>query len=85
MDACGRSSRSCLIGEATSSGGDGLRRGLIASQLLGLAMMRYVWKFEPVASLTSDQVIASVAPNLQHYIDLESTVTRTPPTTKDTS
>jgi AcrR family transcriptional regulator len=45
------------------------RSGLIASQLLGLALMRYVWKIEPVASMTDDELLAAMAPNLQHYVD----------------
>ena len=31
--------------------------------------MRYVWKIEPVASMSSDELVAAVAPNLQHYIE----------------
>src|ERR1700760_3331397 len=46
-----------------------VRSGLISSQIMGLAMMRYVWKIEPVASMTDDEVVAAVAPNLQHYIE----------------
>ncbi len=45
-----------------------LRSGLIASQLMGLAMMRYVWKIEPVASMGEDELVAAVAPNLQRYV-----------------
>jgi AcrR family transcriptional regulator len=45
------------------------RSGLIASQLLGLALMRYVWKIEPVASMTDEELLRAMAPNLQHYID----------------
>ena len=48
-----------------------LRSGLISSQIMGLAMMRYIWKIEPVASMTDDEVVAAVAPNLQHYIEGE--------------
>jgi AcrR family transcriptional regulator len=47
-----------------------VRHALIASQMLGLALMRYVWKLEPIASLNTDHIIAAVAPNLQCYIDL---------------
>ena len=46
-----------------------LRSGLISSQIMGLAMMRYVWRIEPVASMTDDQIVAAVAPNLQRFID----------------
>ena len=45
-----------------------VRSGLIASQIMGLAMMRYVWKIEPVASMTDDELVAAVAPNLQRYV-----------------
>ena len=45
------------------------RSGLIASQLLGLALTRYVWKIEPVASMTDDEVLAAMAPNIQRYVD----------------
>jgi AcrR family transcriptional regulator len=46
-----------------------IRSGLISSQIMGLALMRYVWKVEPVASMTEDEVLAAIAPNLQHYIE----------------
>ncbi len=37
--------------------------------MMGFALMRYVWKIEPVASMTDDEVIAAIAPNLQRYVD----------------
>lgn len=46
-----------------------IRSGLISSQMMGFALMRYVWKIEPVASMTDDEAIAAIAPNLQRYID----------------
>ncbi|MCV7278686.1 TetR/AcrR family transcriptional regulator [Mycolicibacterium flavescens] len=53
---------------------DRLRRsGLISSQIMGLAMMRFVWKIDPVASMSEDDLIAAVAPNLQRYVDGELT------------
>jgi AcrR family transcriptional regulator len=51
--------------------GRAVRSGLIASQIMGLAMTRYIWKIEPVASMTDDEIVAAVAPNLQHYIEGE--------------
>lgn len=45
-----------------------VRSGLISSQIMGLAMMRFVWKIEPVGSMTDDQLVDAIAPNLQHYI-----------------
>lgn len=45
-----------------------LRASLAASQLIGLAMLRYVVKIEPIASAPSDQVAAWVAPSIQRYL-----------------
>ncbi|NTY58772.1 TetR family transcriptional regulator [Mycolicibacterium sphagni] len=47
------------------------RSGLISSQIMGLAMMRYIWAIEPVASMSEDEIVAAIAPNLQRYIDGE--------------
>jgi AcrR family transcriptional regulator len=46
-----------------------VRSGLVSSQLMGLAMMRYVWRIEPVSSMSDDELVAAVAPNLRHYIE----------------
>jgi AcrR family transcriptional regulator len=46
-----------------------VRSGLISSQMMGFALMRYVWKIEPVASMTDDEAIAAIAPNLQRYVN----------------
>jgi AcrR family transcriptional regulator len=50
-----------------------LRGGLVATQMLGLAMTRYVWHLEPIASASEEQVVACVAPTIQRYLtgDLE--------------
>jgi AcrR family transcriptional regulator len=45
------------------------RSGLISSQMMGFALMRYVWKIEPVASMPDDEAIAAITPNLQHYVN----------------
>jgi AcrR family transcriptional regulator len=45
------------------------RSGLISSQMMGFALMRYVWKIEPVASMPDDEAIAAIAPNLQRYVN----------------
>jgi AcrR family transcriptional regulator len=46
-----------------------VRSGLISSQMMGFALVRYVWKIEPVASMSDDEAIAAIAPNLQHYVN----------------
>ncbi len=61
-----------LIGGSTLDEDDAerlTRSGLIATQLLGFALVRYVWKIEPVASMSEDEVLAAMTPVLQHYID----------------
>ena len=45
-----------------------VRSGLISSQMMGFALMRYVWKIEPIASMTDDEAIVAIAPNLQRYV-----------------
>jgi AcrR family transcriptional regulator len=46
-----------------------LRSSLIASQLMGLAFMRYVWRIEPLATMPDEEVVAAVAPTVQRYVD----------------
>ena len=61
-----------LMGVADLGSGDRdrlLRTGLVSSQMMGFALMRYVWKIEPIASMTEDEAIAAISPNLQHYVD----------------
>ena len=45
-----------------------VRASLIASQVLGLVMMRWVWEIEPLASLPEDELVALVAPTFQRYL-----------------
>ena len=45
-----------------------LRANLLASQLLGLGLIRYVLRYEPIASAKPAQVIDWVAPNVQRYL-----------------
>ena len=45
-----------------------VRMPLLASQILGLILVRYALAVEPVASMTADQVVAIYAPTLQRYL-----------------
>lgn len=56
-----------------------VRSGLIASQLLGLGLMRYIWQVEPIASMTKEQIVAAVGPTIQRYIDDDLTRTTNRP------
>jgi hypothetical protein len=44
------------------------RAALIGSQLMGLGLCRYILRLEPLASLSSDDVVAGVAPTIQRYL-----------------
>lgn len=45
-----------------------LRAELAAAQLVGVAMMRYVIKIEPIASVDVERIIARVAPVVQGHL-----------------
>ena len=46
-----------------------LRALLMASQLVGVALTRYVMRLEPIASASIEDIIDLVAPRLQTYVD----------------
>jgi AcrR family transcriptional regulator len=49
---------------------DAAERGaFIGTQLLGLALCRYILCMEPLASLPAAEVVAAVAPSVQRYLD----------------
>ncbi|HEY3071486.1 MAG TPA: TetR family transcriptional regulator [Candidatus Limnocylindrales bacterium] len=52
-----------------------VRASLAASQLIGVAILRYVVKVEPLASAPSDRLAAWIGPTLQRYFT-DPTVTR---------
>ncbi|MBX7264653.1 TetR family transcriptional regulator [Micromonospora sp. Llam7] len=45
-----------------------LRGSLVASQLIGLGMMRHVILLEPVASAAPETLVAAVGPTVQRYL-----------------
>ena len=45
-----------------------LRPPLVASQVIGLAFMRYVIKLEPLASADPERLVAAIAPTVQRYL-----------------
>jgi AcrR family transcriptional regulator len=46
-----------------------LRLTGLMSQVLGIAMVRYIVGVEPLASVEEEELIALVAPVIQHYLD----------------
>ncbi|GHJ52586.1 TetR/AcrR family transcriptional regulator [Micromonospora chersina] len=45
-----------------------LRGALVATQIAGLAMMRYVIRLEPVASASPETLAATIGPTVQRYL-----------------
>jgi AcrR family transcriptional regulator len=45
-----------------------LRASLVASQIIGLIMARYIIRIEPLASLDADAVVEALGPNFQRYL-----------------
>lgn len=44
------------------------RAGLIATQMLGLALCRHILRIPPVVAFTSSGTVASIAPTIQRYL-----------------
>ncbi|MGY1633871.1 TetR family transcriptional regulator [Geodermatophilus sp. SYSU D01186] len=44
------------------------RGALVASQLMGLVMARYVFRLEPLASAPREELVAAVGPTVQRYL-----------------
>ncbi|MET8122051.1 TetR family transcriptional regulator [Micromonospora sp. NPDC005189] len=45
-----------------------LRGSLVATQLIGLAMIRHVVRMEPVASADPETLVAAIGPTIQRYL-----------------
>lgn len=62
-----------------------LRASLAASQLIGLAMLRYVVKVEPLASASHDEVASWLGPVVQRYLTDPSATMRPRPNRRVTT
>ncbi len=56
------------LAHGAGAGDPELRAGLLASQVVGLAVTRYVLKLEPLASMTADELAPVLGPTLQRYL-----------------
>jgi AcrR family transcriptional regulator len=45
-----------------------LRANLVGSQFIGLSMMRYITRIEPIASAPVDRLVAAIGPTVQRYL-----------------
>lgn len=58
-----------IVARAAPHGADVAgRAGLVASQVLGMALTRYVLRLPPVAAMTRQELVAWVGPTLQRYL-----------------
>jgi AcrR family transcriptional regulator len=44
------------------------RAGLVGTQMLGLALCRFILKLPPVATMSDDEVVAWIGPTIQRYV-----------------
>jgi hypothetical protein len=56
------------IGQALGIDRPEHRMPLVASQVMGLILLRYVLRVEPLASMPAEHVIATYAPTIQRYL-----------------
>jgi AcrR family transcriptional regulator len=56
------------IGQALAVDRPEVRMPLVISQMAGLILTRYVIGLEPIASMSGDEVVATYAPVVQHYL-----------------
>jgi AcrR family transcriptional regulator len=47
-----------------------VRAGLIATQILGMALCRFVLRLPPVVEMTRDEIVESLGPTIQRYLGL---------------
>ena len=61
---------SALLGRIAAASGpvDPLRVQAAAAQLVGVVVLRYVVRLEPLASAADEELVASVAPTVQRYL-----------------
>jgi hypothetical protein len=58
-----------------------LRTNLVATQISGLVLMRYILKIEPLASLPRESVVELIGPTIQRYLGAPLTTDAAPATT----
>ena len=56
------------IVEELGSSDPHLRVTLLGSQVIGMALVRYILKVEPLASLPQEALVQAMAPTFQHYL-----------------
>ena len=57
-----------LVASLVPASEAGVRAGLIATQILGMALCRFVLRLPPVVSMTRDEVVEWLGPTIQRYL-----------------
>ncbi|OBK24062.1 TetR family transcriptional regulator [Mycobacterium asiaticum] len=58
-----------LVAARVPAGESARRAGLIATQILGLALCRFVLQLPPVVDMDHDEVVEWLGPTIQRYLD----------------
>ena len=67
-----------LVASVVPAAESGVRAGLIATQILGMALCRFVLRLPPVVEMTRDEVVEWLGPTIQRYLGLpDGTVAET--------
>jgi hypothetical protein len=66
----------CAAGSGALGGGEQarLRAMLAASNLMGMAVLRYIIQVPPLATLSADEVVALIAPMVTRYLTVDADV-----------
>jgi AcrR family transcriptional regulator len=46
-----------------------VRAGLVSSQIIGVCWLRFIWKIDPLASMSDSALVSLIAPTLQRYLN----------------
>jgi hypothetical protein len=57
-----------LVAEVAEPTNARLRASLVASQIVGMGITRYVLELEPIASASVDELVAAIGPSIQRYL-----------------
>jgi AcrR family transcriptional regulator len=57
-----------LVASVAPASEAGMRAGLIATQILGMALCRFVLRLPPVVAMSNDEVVDWLGPTIQRYL-----------------
>jgi AcrR family transcriptional regulator len=57
-----------LVASFVPAGESGVRAGLIATQILGMALCRFVLRLPPVVDMSRDEIVEWLGPTVQRYL-----------------